>query len=280
LLIAPGGVHCGEAMMKIYKDAMDQCLLCAGYDFHDDTPLRREMHQRAFGPALRHKEWWRYQHGYLGLTTFVAYEGVEPVGHIELIPIEHALRPVDGRDLIIIHCMHVPQKAQGRGIGKALLEMAMMHASGAKRGLAAIGQSSGSFMPSSFFKHYGFSIVDQREEEVLLTKRWKGAGPAAFLPVRFEPRTVPDEVTIDYLHCPQCPKSGWALSRMRKSASRLNVPIKFDVHEVAERAAVERTGYSHAIFVNGELVGGMPPDPLQLNAALQVAAEAHHEHML
>ncbi len=259
--------------MKIFDDPMDQCLLCTGYTFEKDCPLRREFFLHAFQPGVRQKEWWRYAHTYLGLKTLIAYQSHRPVGHIELIPIEHAPRPVEGLGWLVVDCIKVDPIARGKGIGRGLIEAAQEYAQGQGRGLAVLARRQGPFMPAAFFQHMGFTVLESRDGEVLLAKELAAGGPLRLLPLRFQPRREPGRVTLDFVHCPQCPYSGWALMEVQKQIARWQAPVQLRVHQTDDRRAVAELGLAQGVFVNGRPLETYPPTPSAVLKAVQQAVE-------
>ena len=250
--------------MKIYEDSKDQCLLCIGYDFKEDFPLQRELALRKFKEGVKQKEWWRYHHSYLGLKTWVAYQGVEPVGHIELIPVEHAPRPISGEDLMIITCLHVVEKAQTHGIGRALLTTAEEYSFSRNKGIAACSFESGNFMPGSFFSHFGYENIAERDTQILAFKSKNGTPTPMFIPIGYQPIPVKDKVSVVYFHCPQCPRSGSALEKLKKKSRTKKDQVILQTFNTGERKEVERLGISHGVFIDGQVIGSFPPDPAVL----------------
>jgi GNAT superfamily N-acetyltransferase len=247
--------------MKIYEDPKDQCLLCIGYDFKGDYPLQRELALRKYKDGVKEKEWWRYHHSYLGLKTWVAYQGVEPVGHIELIPVEHAPRPITGEDLIVIMCLHVVEKAQNHGIGGALLRTAEEYAFQRGRGLAAISNKEETFMPLPFFEHSGYQPIEDREMQTLVFKSQNGTPTPSLIPLGYQPISVKNKVSIVYFHCPQCPKSGWTLKKLEKKVKNKKNRVLLQTLNTGDRAEVEQLGIAHGVYINGQSIGRFPQDP-------------------
>jgi GNAT superfamily N-acetyltransferase len=247
--------------MKIYDDPSDQCLLCIGYDFKDDYPLQREIALRQYKDGVKQKEWWRYHHSYLGLKTWVAYQGIKPVGHIELMPIEHAPRPIAGKDTMVINCLHVDEKAQDHGIGSALLAVAEEFSFSRGKGIAAIAWQSGDFMPLAFYDHMGYQIISSRRDEFLVHKPYDGSTTPSFIPIGYQPILVKDKTSIVYYHCPQCPRSGWALKVLKETLKDHQDQILLQVFKTGDRKEVERLGIDHRAYINGRPTDHFPIDP-------------------
>jgi GNAT superfamily N-acetyltransferase len=256
--------------MRIFDEPMDQCLLCIGYDFHQDAPIFREAARNRFEPGVSQKEWWRYQHNYLGLRTLVAYDGSRPVGHVEFIPIQHAPRPVSGARTLFINCLFVDRSARFRGVGRALLEAAEEEATRLGKGIAVLAYESGSFMPAAFFEACGFEAGEARDGERLLHKASFTGETPSFLPLHYEPRRNIEGIAVDYFHCPQCPRSGTALQELQGKLASRRGHIDLRVINTGQRPTIEQWGIAQGIFVDGHrLPIVLPPHANQLKSALE-----------
>lgn len=245
--------------MKIIDEAMDQCLLCIDYDFAQDSPSQREVARREFGSGVSQKEWWRYQHAYLGLRTLVAYIGRRPVAHIEFIPIEHAPRPVAGIGLAFIICLYVAPDRRQQGIGTALLQAAESEVRGHATGIAATAAWTGPSVPARFFTHLGFHPIATRGDQCLLNRPFDRAYSPRFLPVRYQPRLDARCITVDFFHCPQCPYSAFVLERLRRRARQTD-RLDLRVLPVPDRSAIEALGLADTIILNGKPIATTPFD--------------------
>jgi GNAT superfamily N-acetyltransferase len=260
--------------MKVIDEPKDQCLLCIGFDFERDSPNEREVALARFQPGVRQKEWWRYQHTYLGLRTLVAYQGARPVGQIEFIPIEHAPRPVAGQGLTLIDCLYVAEHARGVGVGHGLLQAAEAEAQTHSAGMALVGHSEGGIMPAGFFERWGYRCVATRGEERLLYKPFHAAEPPSFLSIAYHRKPPEEAVAVDFFHCSQCLYSGWALERFRQAVRAAHVPAELRVIDTGERRTIEMWGIAQAVYIDGFQVGGFPPTPESLINAFDSALAA------
>ncbi|MGD2252458.1 MAG: GNAT family N-acetyltransferase [Anaerolineales bacterium] len=247
--------------MKIIDEAADQSLLCIDYDFEDDYPLHRELSRGRFRPGISEKEWWRYHNIHLGLRTLVAYDGPRPVGHIEFMPIEYAPFPVIGENLMMIHCMLVAKHARGRGFGWGLLEAVEEEARATSDGVAVFAGRSTSFMPAGFFAHCGYRAADRSNYDWLLYKPLRDIPPPELLPMRPRSWGKNDRLNVAFFYCPQCPISGWALERIRSQLKKRRDRIDLQVFRLDSRSKIEHYGLARGVFIEGQQVGGFPPDP-------------------
>jgi GNAT superfamily N-acetyltransferase len=259
--------------MMIIDDAMDQCLVCIGYTFEQDTPLGRDIALGNFMPGVRQKAWWRWYQTYLGLRTLVGYIGPRPVGHIEFMPIEHAPRAVAGERLMMINCILVSREFQGQGVGRELLKAAEEEARVRMDGMAVVCYAHEDWLPSSFFEHMGYRVEAEKDGELLLTKSFTPIRPPQFLPVRYDPQPVPGQVQVDYFHCSQCPLSGCSLRKIKHAARNRPLPVDVRVFETCERGEVERWGVARAVYVDGKRVEGPPFLTDRVSEAIDAAVD-------
>jgi GNAT superfamily N-acetyltransferase len=250
-------------LMRIFNEPMDQCLLCLGYDFHHDNPIFREAKLKCYQPGVKQKEHWRYRHNQMGLCTLVAYEGSQPIGHIEFIPIQHAPRPVIGEQILFINCLVVAKHARCLGVGRALLEIAEKKATEQGMGIAVVASSDHAHMPARFFASCGYRPGEIRGKQQLFYKSGYTQQKPRFLPLRYQPQIKPGILSIDYFHCPQCPYSGWALRKFRQSLSSNRKHIELNVINTGERSAIERWGIAQGAFIDGHPVVNFLPQRLK-----------------
>jgi|LSQX01.1.fsa_nt_gb GNAT superfamily N-acetyltransferase len=96
----------------------------------------------------------------MGAKVFGAFlEGGEPVGRIEIMPVEAAPVPLDGDGLWVIRCLWVLDKARGRGIARSLMQLALDTAQDSK-GVAVLTYPN--WMPPAFFERFAFQVVEQK----------------------------------------------------------------------------------------------------------------------
>ena len=219
---------------------------------------------------MNQKEWWRYQHNYLGLRTLVAYEGPRAVGHVEFIPIQHAPRPVTGTRQLFINCIFVDKSARFRGVDRMLLQAAEREAEDQGRGIAVLASESGPFMPAAFFESSGFQRGEARDGERLLHKAPLTGEAPRFLTLNYQPRSSSSGIAIDFFHCPQCPLSGKALHDLRTALASHREGIDLHVINTGQRTTIEQWGIAQGAYVNGKPVEDFrPPSAENLKSALE-----------
>lgn len=102
------------------------------------------------GTIEPHGSWERRKASAMGARVFGAFlEGGEPVGRIEIMPIEAAPVPLEGDGLWVIRCIWVLDKAKGLGIAGSLMRLALDAAEGSK-GVAVLTYPG--WMPPAFFE--------------------------------------------------------------------------------------------------------------------------------
>jgi predicted N-acetyltransferase YhbS len=262
--------------MKIYEDSMDQVLLCIGYDFTDDCPMHREVARLQFGAGASAKEWWRYRNVHLGLRTFVAYDGRQPIGHIEIMPVQHAPRPIKGTDQAVILCLYVEEYARGHGVGRELIEIAERVVSQSASALVVVARAEGEFMPAEFFFRLGYQLVDARAHELLLSKPFDTGRPPRFIPLKFKPNLAQDKLCVDFIHCPQCPLAFRAVKLLEKYVASKTEAIELQVIEASERDDVDRLGIARGVFIQGNLITDDHPMTTDWIQAVERAFEGMH----
>ena len=105
----------------------------------------------------------------MGARVFGAFlEGGEPVGRIEIMPIEAAPVPLEGDGLWVIRCIWVLDKAKGLGIAGSLMRLALDAAQGS-RGVAVLTYPG--WMPPDFFERFGFERVEPESGRAMVLLR-------------------------------------------------------------------------------------------------------------
>jgi len=105
----------------------------------------------------------------MGARVFGAFlEGGEPVGRIEIMPIEAAPVPVEGDGLWVIRCIWVLDKAKGLGVAGSLVRLDLDAAQGS-RGVAVLTYPG--WMPPDFFERFGFERVEPESGRAMVLLR-------------------------------------------------------------------------------------------------------------
>lgn len=168
------------------------------------------------------------------------------VGLLEYVPVEETLYPVTGEGYLFVDCLWVIPPYVGQGVGKSLVQGVVRVARARRLGVAVVAwrgaepSDDWSYMPASFFRAFGFDVVDENGDRVLMTVNYGGA-PAPRLAEPAEEATS----GIEYLCHPSCPASLWAAGDVAEEAS---------VVEVDGAEAARRYGALFGVRVDGRVV--------------------------
>lgn len=156
----------------------------------------------------------------LGARVFGAFLQDEPVGRIEVMPIEAAPVPLEGESLWVIRCLWVLDKVRGLGIARSLMQLGLDAAQGA-RGVAVLTYHN--WMPVAFFERFDFEVVERKNggATVLLRKIDPDARVSLVSPVMPFARPVDtafprDVVRVEAVFNSRCP---WVIQQYRKYLS-------------------------------------------------------------
>jgi len=176
-------------------------------------------------------------------------------GLIEYLPIEVAPEPVKGESSLFINCIWVLPRFKKTGIGKGLMHHFLDDAR--KVGGASVLSYEGDkwfgyfdYMPTSFFKQFGFKQVSRDETRVLLHLDL-GAHIAPELLTPKEQRVKKkSKTTVDVLCNSQCPWCGWMADEISRNVKAYNVTLKRISTD--NRETIEEFGLSRGISINGK----------------------------
>ena len=175
-----------------------------------------------------------------GLFIKVALLNNEHAGFLYLIPLEVSPWGPLGRDLMTIPCLWVIQKAQKKGIGRALVKEAEKTTQNkGRKGLVVQAYNWDFwFMPASFFEKQGFSMIKRRQlktsnkaEEVMLWKVFDSSVETPeFLERKFKFRVIKDKVVVDLFWNSFCQTSNIEAQRVREVVAEFGESIIFREH--------------------------------------------------
>ena len=214
-----------------------------------------------------HKERWYEQAKRRGLRVKLAVNADdEPIGMIQYVPIDQS--PAEGTDLYMILCIWVHGyrqgvgKAQGRGVGTALLEAAEddARALGAA-GIAAWGLTLPVWMKSSWFRKHGYLSAQKAAGRELV---WKPFTSDAEPPRWVTPHPVDpgshDHVDVVAFHSGWCPAASLVYERAKRAATEFGDDVRFTSVDTTDRETFIQFGHSEEVFVDGRpLQRGKPP---------------------
>ena len=221
---------------------------------------------------------WLHRHHERGVRAQVALLNGERVGFGYLLPIELSPWGPVGRDLMVLPCLYVEGKAQGQGVGRALLAEAEAETHRqARKGLATYGHYWDFwFMPASFFEHTGFELAARRGDQGILWKRFDPtAEPPRFLEPAYTYEPVPGKVAIDLFYSTFCATSDIEAQRVREVAAEYGAAVVLREHNNDDPATVARYQTPRRILVDGqEISWGYEAPRDGIRAAISLALEA------
>jgi hypothetical protein len=204
-----------------------------------------------FGPKVE----WLKERFEEGLRFFLFRdENKKPLAFLEMVPGEHAWRPVDARGWLFVHCLWVYSRGQKvGGLGSRLVEACVEEASLAGLGGVAALVSDGPWMSGKgVFLKNGFQVVEEKDRFELV------AFPLTDAPMPRFREISPDLKNYQGLHvvysaqCPMLPKSVNDLSEMaEENGLRLNVTLLMTAKEAQK--APSYYGVFNLIW-NGRLI--------------------------
>lgn len=193
------------------------------------------------------------------LHADLAVHGQVPKGLLESVPIEFALEPVKGRNSLFIDCVWVLPPFWHTGVAKCLTEYFIQEATqfGGASVLAYEGDrwfgTSMKYMPSNFFKKFGFKEIARDGSRVLLfLDLGANAQPKLIYP---KPKHFDEnnKITIDALFNSQCPWSKFMVNNVKRHAK--SYPgVTVNLVKTEDRRTIEEFGLSRGVYINGKPV--------------------------
>jgi ribosomal protein S18 acetylase RimI-like enzyme len=176
-------------------------------------------------------------------------------GLIEYMPIEEAPEPAKGKSSLFINCIWVLPRFKKMGIGEGLMQHFL---DDAKRvGGATVLSYEGDkwfgyfdYMPTSFFKRFGFKEVTRDETRVLLHLDLGAHKIPKLLPPRSQRIEKKGKTVIDIFCNSQCPWCGWMADEIRRKARQPDIILR--QINTDNRGVIEEYGLARGISINGE----------------------------
>jgi GNAT superfamily N-acetyltransferase len=180
-----------------------------------------------------------------------------PMGLLEYIPIKHALEPVDGENSLFINCMWILPPFWNKGVGSELMNAFIDEAN--KLGGGSVitydgdkwFETSINYMPSNFFKKFGFKEVDRDGTRVLLFLDLGNNNKPKLISPEKKSYKLKDKISLEIFFNSQCPWSEFMVNSIKNEMK--NYPyIDFSFINTNERHVIEKYGISRGIRVNGK----------------------------
>ncbi|MGD8565351.1 MAG: hypothetical protein PVF96_03280 [Candidatus Bathyarchaeota archaeon] len=176
-------------------------------------------------------------------------------GLIEYLPIEVAPEPVKGKSSLFIDCIWVLPRFMKVGIGKKLMQHFLEDAKKVG-GASVLGYEVDEwfgyfdYMPTSFFKQFGFEEVSRDGTRVLLHLDLGAHTPPQLLTPKSHKVEKKGKTVIEVFCNIQCPWCGWMADEIIRNAKKPNITIK--LINTDDRKTIEEFGLSRGISINGE----------------------------
>jgi len=193
------------------------------------------------------------------LHSDLAVYGQVPMGLLEYMPGELALEPVKAETLLVINCMWVLPPFWQSAVGKALLESFFpiaKHVGGACV-LAYEGErwfgTTIKYMPSSFFKRFGFKEVARDGNRVLLFLDLGSKLQPELIYPKIRPSDDKKQITIEALVNSQCPWSTFMIDTFKTEITKYPRTI-LNIVRTDDRKIIEEYGISRGVLIDGKPV--------------------------
>jgi len=228
-------------------DNIDGCSLCGNKNANNLGRCRKAnwLKQR-YAEGLRYK--------------VLRSEKFGDIGMIEYALGNHAWRPVEAEGYLVIHCLWVIRKHQGKGLGSLLLESCLDDAKKSKcRGGAVVTSSDSLMAESDLFIKAGFVVVESIPPYELLVKKFRKAAPDPRFIVERERVLKMYKKGLTILAADQCTLVIKSVERIAKASMTLGLEPKVVRVRSAKESRELPTPYGvFSIIYNGKLIAHRP----------------------
>jgi GNAT superfamily N-acetyltransferase len=189
----------------------------------------------------------------------LAVKGKVPKGLIEYLPIEMAPEPVKGENSLFIDCIWILPPFWKTGVARGLMHQFIEEARkwGGATVLAYEGDrwfgTSIRYMPTSFFRKFGFKEVSRDETRVLLHLDMGARKSPVLLPPKKRVTGGKGKIVMDVFCNSQCPWCGRMVDKIKRNIRNYS-DVTLNVINTDKRDVVEQYGISRGVFINGEPV--------------------------
>ena len=212
-------------------------------------------------PGHRRKANWLKQRYAEGLRYKVLRSAkFGDIGMIEYTLGNQAWRPVEAEGYLVIHCLMVNGKHQGKGLGSMLLESCFRDAKKNKcRGVAVVTSSDSFMARSDLFIKAGFVLVDRIPPYELLVKKLKKRAPEPRFIVERERLFNKYRNGLTILAADQCPYVVKSAERIAEASKAWGLKPKVVQIGSAKASRDLPTPYGvFSILHNGRLIAERP----------------------
>lgn len=220
------------------------------------------------GDKERYFEAWRRKQKFLsrklkdGASAQIAYKAGHPIGFIEYYPIESSNLELVGRDIMVIWCINVKYQERGRKVGERLLQACLLDAMQKNRKGVAVTCWDPVWMPSAFFKKYGFvevgkavgnGVVLFKQFDEVEIPRWIGRGGSYD-----EVNQVEGKIVIDLFHTNRCPIHWRNTALLKDIAADFGKNVIINEVNVDNRENMLKHKIAYSIYLNGKVLAAGP----------------------
>ena len=212
-----------------------------------------------------------------GILAKIAFRNDEPMGFIEYSPVEVAPLEIEGKDLMVIHCIDVREKKQG--IGSALLKACLEDSREKdKKGVAVCATTWVEHMPGSFFERYGFINVTKSGSTNIYFRSFVEVEEPRWLKMNYKPKLNSSKLVVDIFHNNWCPAEYGRAETVRAVVREFRNNVILNDHDTNTREEIERFGIANGIHLNGKLsFCGRPPGVDEVRATFKEELEKIHK---
>lgn len=182
------------------------------------------------------------------------------VGMIEYALGNQAWRPVEAEGYLVIHCLWVYRKHQGKGLGALLLDSCLSDAKKNKcRGVAVVTSSDAFMAKGDLFFQAGFVAVDRSGPYELLVKKLQKTAPDPHFIVDRERLCQRYRKGLTILAADQCPYAIKSVERIAAAARTLGLEPKVVCVASAQASRELPTPYGvFCILYEGKVLAERP----------------------
>lgn len=208
-------------------------------------------------------------------TEDLSSEGKIIAGLLEYLPIEEANFPVSGKNLAFIHCIWVIPPFWKKGVATSLMDDFLRKTTGQNfSGSAVIAYEKESwwgffdYMPSWFFRKFGFRQVESDGNSILMLKNYKDAKPPKFILSERKPTSNPGKAKAVLFWSAQCPYSWW-VKKLAEKEFGINANVELGLVNTDDRKTVEKSGIAFGLAINGKIIYNRIPSWDEVSKALK-----------
>jgi GNAT superfamily N-acetyltransferase len=182
------------------------------------------------------------------------------IGMIEYTRGSQAWRPVEAEGYLVIHCLMVDSKHQGKGLGALLLDSCLRDAKKSKcRGVAVVTSSDSFMAGSDLFLKAGFVPVESIPPYELLVKKFKKTAPDPRFIVERERVLKRHQKGLTILAADQCAMVAKCVKDIAEASEALGLKTKVIRVKSAKQSRELPTPYGvFSVVYDGKLIAERP----------------------